>query len=80
MLWQSGTETGPRNGKLTVSEEEDEQSTRVFISAIDNLKSDIGWTVQLETNGTIVRYKLDTGAQVNVLPREVYASLKVFLY
>ena len=63
-------------GKLTVSEEEDDQSTGVFISAIDNLKSDIGWTVQLETNGTIVRYKLDTGAQVNVLPREVYASLK----
>lgn len=33
------------------------------------------WTLQLKTNGSVVKYKLDTGAQVNVLPRSVYAKL-----
>ena len=27
------------------------------------------WTIDMETNGSNVRYKLDTGAQVNVLPK-----------
>jgi hypothetical protein len=33
------------------------------------------WTINLDTNGSNVRYKLDTGAQVNVLPRSQYNRL-----
>jgi hypothetical protein len=55
---------------------DDEKSVGLSINTINSLKCGAGWTVQLETNGTIVRYKLDTGAQVNVLPRKIYASLK----
>ena len=33
------------------------------------------WVVDLETNGHEVRYKLDTGSQVNVLPKSVYFKL-----
>lgn len=39
---------------------EEGRSVGVFISTIDSLKSDNAWTVQLETNGSMVRYKLDT--------------------
>ena len=33
------------------------------------------WTIDMETNGSNVRYKLDTGAQVNVLPKYQYNRL-----
>ena len=35
----------------------------------------IDWVVDLETNGRNVRHKLDTGSQVNVLPKSVYFKL-----
>ena len=34
------------------------------------------WTVKLETNGTDVIYKIDSGAQVSVLPESTYKTLK----
>ena len=34
------------------------------------------WTVKLETNVTDVIYKIDSGAQVNVMPESVYKTLK----
>jgi hypothetical protein len=33
------------------------------------------WTIDLNTNGTSVTYKIDTGAQVNVLPKQTYMTL-----
>ena len=33
------------------------------------------WNVILSTNGTSVTYKIDTGAQVNVLPKKLFYSL-----
>ena len=36
----------------------------------------IDWTVKLETNGTDVIYKIDSGAQVNVMPESIYKTLK----
>ena len=35
------------------------------------------WTVTLPTNGENVVYKLDTGAEVNVLPLKVYKSMRL---
>ena len=34
------------------------------------------WTVKLKTNGTDVIYKIDPGAQVNVIPESIYKMLK----
>ena len=34
------------------------------------------WTVKLETNRTDVIYKIDSGAQVNVMPESIYKTLK----
>ena len=34
------------------------------------------WTVKFETNGTDVIYKIDSGAQVNVMPESIYETLK----
>ena len=34
------------------------------------------WTVRLETNGTDVIYKMDSGAQVNLMPTSIYMTLK----
>jgi len=35
-----------------------------------NNNSDKDWIVKLRTNGTEIRYKIDTGVQANVLPSE----------
>ena len=42
-------------------------------SEMENNSND--WVVDLETNGRNVRYKLDTGSQVNVLPKSVYFKI-----
>ena len=34
------------------------------------------WTVKLETNGTDVIYKIDSGAPVNVMHESIYKTLK----
>ena len=34
------------------------------------------WTVKLGTNGTDVIYKIESGAQVNVMPESIYKTLK----
>ena len=33
------------------------------------------WSVILESNGTNINYKLDTGSQVNILPKKEYTKL-----
>ena len=43
---------------------------------VETEKASQSWTAELETHGRQVCYKLDTGSQVNVLPRNVYDSLK----
>ena len=37
--------------------------------------SDEEWKVHLNTNGTNIRYKIDSGAQVNILPLHAYHKL-----
>ncbi|CAH3172749.1 unnamed protein product, partial [Porites lobata] len=33
------------------------------------------WSVILESNGTNINFKLDTGSQVNILPKKEYSKL-----
>ena len=41
---------------------------------IDTVNDD--WSVELETNGTLVCYKIDTGAEANILPYHEFQRLK----
>jgi len=41
-----------------------------------NKNSNKDWIVKLRTNGTEIRYKIDTGAQANVLPSEILKCIK----
>lgn len=50
-----------------------EDSTDQVISQINNSDSD--WTVKLKLNNYWVRFKLDTGADVNVLPKRFLNSI-----
>jgi len=58
-----------RNPSMQVSREKE-----FFIGVVSenkNSNSDKDWIVKLRTNGTEIRYKIDTGAQANVLPSEI---------
>ena len=46
----------------------------LFIAALEG--SGDSWRVPITTKGSIVTYKVDTGAQVNVLPRHIYWQLQ----
>ena len=65
--------------KQTVSDENDltdkynESNNNEF--TIFAIGSESEWTVDMDTNGSNVRFKLDTGAQVNVLPKSQYDKL-----
>ena len=34
------------------------------------------WAMDLEANGTQLKFKLDTGAQCNILPKSIYLKLR----
>ena len=60
----------------TCSEEEYEH---FFIGTVTNdlitFKEENDWCTDLNTNGSVVNFKIDTGAQANVLPWKVYSKL-----
>ena len=53
-------------------------SIYLFIRAVTsdaNLKfeeSDNKWSIDLDKNGTLINFKIDSGAQVNILPLNEY--------
>ena len=49
----------------------------LFIATITSPPTSSAWFVNVGINGTQVRFKLDTGAEANVLPFNVYSSLKI---
>jgi hypothetical protein len=67
--------------KQTVSDENDltdkydESNNNEFTIFAIGSESESEWTVDMDTNGSNVRFKLDTGAQVNVLPKSQYDKL-----
>ncbi|KAF0764620.1 Uncharacterized protein FWK35_00011319 [Aphis craccivora] len=54
-----------------INEIEEEEFCIGVVSENKNSNSDKDWIVKLRTNGTEIRYKIDTGAQGNVLPSEI---------
>ena len=53
--------------------------THFFIGALTNdritFDEENDWCIDLNTNGSVVNFKIDTGAQANVLPWNVYSKL-----
>ena len=68
MLHQTNSEIK----SVTSSHDSVKSSSAFFLVAMNN---DAGLTVSLMTCGTSVQYKLDNGAQTNILPRETYQRL-----
>ena len=60
----------------------DSNDKHLFIGAItsdENLKfeeSDKEWSIDLDTNGKLISFKIDSGAQVNILPLKEYYRLQ----
>ena len=46
----------------------------LYVGLLDG-KGEDSWQVSLRTNGLWITYKLDTGAQVNILPNSLYQRL-----
>ena len=63
----TGTPDGPEQNNNT-----DNQGDMHTFTIEDSDDYDDDWYIDLETNGSDVLYKIDTGAQVNVLPLNVY--------
>ena len=51
------------------------QDDDLEIFAIENDTPAANWSTSLETNGSDVTYKLDTGTQANVMPKSEYLKL-----
>ena len=49
----------------------------LFIGTINSPTSSSAWFARVSINGAPIRFKLDTGAEANVLPLNVYSSLKI---
>ena len=47
-----------------------------FIGTITGGEINSAWFSSLDVEGTLVKFKLDTGAEVNVLPARIYSELK----
>ena len=61
--------------KVNEIHERDDSSSEDFIGAVNNNNQVAeefvdDWTVDIDTNGTKIKYKLDTGAECNILPKE----------
>ena len=47
------------------------------IDALESPDNELDWLVPLESNGAVISYKIDTGAQANILPFYLLESLPV---
>ena len=58
--------------------EPEEHFEHFFIGTVsdnDLISFDDDWCIDLKTNGTIINYKIDSGAQANILPLKQYRKL-----
>ena len=60
-------------GEITSSSPQPLESS---VYSVNTETTDLEWTIHLETNGTPIKYKLDTGSQVNLLPKSAYLRLR----
>ena len=64
------------DGNNQDSEDSDVDYDQYFVEAVENSSNhDRDWKIVVEINGKKLEMKLDTGAQVNVLPLKVYTRL-----
>ena len=63
---------GPTSDETTVRSARYGES--LYVGLLDG-KGEDSWQVSLRTNGLWITYKLDTGAQVNILPNSLYQRL-----
>ena len=61
-------------GAITV-EGLEKEINETTLHSLDVEDDELEWSVILESNGTNINYKLDTGSQVNVLPKKAYTKL-----
>ena len=53
-----------------------EEFEELFIGQVQKNGHDDEWTATLQVNDNKVQFKLDTGAQANLIPKHVFNSLK----
>ena len=64
-----------RTNKDSTESEDEEQ---FFIGSIEvdlTFSEETKWCIDLDTAGTIIKYKIDSGAQANILPVKYYDKL-----
>ena len=69
----------PNKSVHAVNEAESEScdsSDELFVGAIKTNHEGKAWFVDVEIEGKLVKFKLDTGAEVNVIPLNVYSSFQ----
>ncbi|CAG2208125.1 unnamed protein product [Mytilus edulis] len=66
-----------KNRRINAIEEESDSEDELYIGCIENQKkSENSWMVNLNLNGKNQKFKLDTGAQANVIPYKVLKLVK----
>ena len=55
---------------------EDEQLEELFIGQVQNDDHGQEWKASLQVYNNIIEFKLDTGAQANIIPSDVFNSLQ----
>lgn len=65
--------------ECSADENEQEEEEVIYTVCVDNIdsKKDDSWTTPIKISGSTVSCKIDTGADVNVLPERVYNKLRI---
>ena len=62
--------------RVVEEEQSDNESEELFIDQVQKDSHEQDWKASLLVNNNMVEFKLDTGAQANVIPSDVFNSLK----
>ena len=62
--------------RVVEEEQSDNESEELFIDQVQRDSHEQDWKASLLVNNNMVEFKLDTGAQANVIPSDVFNSLK----
>ena len=73
----AGTITAEGAASLGNSSDDGEGKNVYAIGVDKEKKASVDWSIYLYSNGTDVEYKIDTGAQVNILLKKIVNKLKI---
>ena len=62
-------------GSVSVDQDETEMEELAYLYAVESCKPQNCWRVTLQLNGKPVEFCIDTGADMTVIPKELYESL-----